>query len=328
MPQKFLKKLQNYIFSKGLLKRKEGIVVGISGGPDSVALTLALKKLETKMDLKLLLVHINYNLRGVDSEKDEQFIRQLAKQNQLELKVIKYKNRKTKGNLERRLREFRYDEFEKIRKKRNFDRIAVGHNLDDQAETFFLNLLRGSGTRGLGSIRVKRGTIIRPLLGFSRKEIENFLLEQKQRFRSDKTNQQDFFQRNKIRNKLLPHLEKNYLSNIKQRIAEIAENLQQDQELVEQAGLMAYNRVVKSAGEIFQLDVKKALKMDNGSLSFVFRRIISNLKGDLANLERGNFSEFEKILRSKKGKNQIMKMDKIVVERKGSVMFFVLEKRL
>ena len=141
----FIKKLQNYIFQEKLLEQKDKVIIGISGGPDSIGLVLALKKLQLKYLLKLQLVHVNYHQRGEESNQDEKFVRDFAEKNELELKVIQYSEFLETGNLEEQLRDFRYQKFEEIRKKINFDKVAVAHHLDDQPETFFMNMLREIG---------------------------------------------------------------------------------------------------------------------------------------------------------------------------------------
>lgn len=309
-----MKKFQNFVFHQKLFKTGDGIIVGISGGPDSTALVLALKKLGQKMKLRLMLVHVNYGLRGDDSEKDEQFVRKFTSGHKLELKVIKYKPRSTKGGAEQILRDFRYGEFEKIREKNRYDWIAVAHNLDDQAETFFLNLLRGGGTKGLGAMREKRGKIIRPLLVFSRKEILGFLKGCRQGYRTDKTNKSPVFLRNKIRNKLIPYLEKNYLPSIKDRIFDVCENLRDDYFFLEQSGISAYNKVAVKRGNFVKIDAGKLQKLWRAEIKFVFRRAIEDVKGDLKDVKSKNFFEFEKILKSKKPKRQVIKFGKITIE--------------
>ena len=201
------------------------MVVGFSGGPDSTMLVWFLNQLKKSWRLKLQLVHINYGLREKESDEDQIFCQNLAKKLDLPLQVVQYKKKKKKGNLEEQLRDFRYQAFEKIRKKRGYDWIVVGHTLDDQAETFLFNLMRGASFRGLAALRPKNNRIIRPLLNIEKKEILLFLKKQKQKFCLDRTNKELIYTRNKIRQKLLPLMEKEFNPQIKHRLADLNEHL-------------------------------------------------------------------------------------------------------
>jgi tRNA(Ile)-lysidine synthase len=204
-----VKKIQENIFRRELFKRGIKIVIGVSGGPDSVCLLDILCRLRKKYDLEIIIAHINYNLRGKDSKKDEQFVKNLAKKYDLPIEIIQNTKYLTRdANLEEKLRDFRYSFFEKVRKQYKANLIAVGHNLNDQAETVLMRILRGTGLRGLGAIKFKNDKIIRPLLNIPRKEILDYLRKNNIPCRIDKTNLGFNFTRNKIRNKLLPYLEK------------------------------------------------------------------------------------------------------------------------
>lgn len=265
-----------------------------------------------------MLVHVNYGLRGEDSSRDQLFVEKFAADNHLDLKVIKFKSCKKEGNLEQRLRNFRYENFEKIRLEKGFSHIAVGHNMNDQSETFFLNLLRGGGMKGLGGMAEKRGKVIRPLLVFSKEEILGFLCSHGQKYRTDKTNKSSVFLRNRIRSSLIPHLEKKYLPSIKERIFEVCENLRNDYSLLERAGLLAYNEVVKRKKGEVNINVEKTRNLYRAESKFVFRRAIEEIKGNLRNVSAKNFFEFEKILQSQKSKRQLMNVGNVVIERKGN----------
>lgn len=228
-----VKKVQNTNFQENLFKNNSRIVLGISGGPDSACLLDIFCRLKKKYPLELILAHVNYDLRGIDSQKDEQLVKKLAHKHALVLEVLRPKIKKT-NNLEKRLRDLRYAFFEKTREKYSFDLIATAHNLDDQAETFLLNLLRGAGIDGLSAMRFKRDRLIRPLLNIPRKEIIQHLKEKKIVYRIDKTNRQPIFLRNKIRLKLIPYLEKYFNPNIKHTLFLTAAHLNEDRELIAQ----------------------------------------------------------------------------------------------
>lgn len=200
-----VRRVQNFVAEQRLWKHGDSFVLGISGGPDSVCLLDIFAVLRRKYDFHIILAHVNYGLRGKESDQDEAFVKQLACRYDLPLFLLHPKII-LKNNLEERLRDIRYRFFESIRKKTKSRSIATAHHEDDQAETFLLHLFRGSGLRGLRAMRPKNGALIRPLLDTSRADILDYLSIRHLPFRTDTTNSSDRFLRNKIRNRLLPLL--------------------------------------------------------------------------------------------------------------------------
>ena len=310
-----IKKLQNTIFQKELFERGSGLVVAVSGGPDSVCLLNVLNQLKEKYALELIVAHVNYNLRGQDSTKDEKFVLDLAKKYDLEVLVLRPKI-KTKNNLENNLRDIRYAFFEKIRKERSFDWIAVGHNLDDQAETFLQRLIRGSGMAGLRGMQFKNGRIIRPLLGFSRQEILEYLKARKLKYQIDKTNQEDIFLRNRIRHGLIPYLEKNFNPKFKETIFQTAVSLGEDYALIE-----------KMVEDFFQknqaLSVKKILSLPRSLQKRIILQFLQKAAGHLKDIESAHLEETLKIFKSSKSKNQVIRFRGLKIERKSDKVTIV-----
>ncbi len=328
MPNKIIKNFKNFIFQKELFSGGEKLVVGISGGADSVGLVKLLLAIREKFDLRLYLVHINYNLRGEDSKGDEKFVRDFAKKYQLDLEVIDYtEGIKKSENLEEYLRDFRYEQFEKVRVNKNFDWTVTAHHQDDQIETFLINLFRGAGIDGLKGMLVKNSErkIIRPVLGFSKKDIIQFLETTNQNWREDHTNKENIFLRNKIRNILVPIIEQEYSSNFKQIITGMTVQLQ---EYFSLANIIVDKSMIsvvkKQKNGSFVVNVKKYLELDTGLRALIFRKIIREMKGELKNVSRGNYFEFEKIMKSKKGKRQIMTMNNIKFEKVGNILIINL----
>ena len=214
-----IKKIQNSASLNSLWKNDSKVILGISGGPDSVCLLDIFAKISQKYDLKLHIVHVNYGLRGNDSEKDEKLVQSLAQKYRIGSSVLKVGKLKKSEINEENLRNIRYLFFEKIREELKFDLISVAHNQDDQVETFLMRVIRGAGLHGLAGMKYKNEKIIRPFLGISRKEILEYLKNNKLKYRIDKTNEKDVFLRNKIRNELIPFLQKNFNPNIKKTFA-------------------------------------------------------------------------------------------------------------
>lgn len=209
----FLKKIESYVAKHSLLEHNAKILVALSGGPDSVALLIALKRL----GCNCVAAHCNFHLRGEDSNRDERFVIELT--NRLEIPLVKVDfdvlayEKKYKVSTEMACRELRYEWFEKQRVENGCSAIATGHHKDDKLETFFLNALRGSGIAGLASIKPKNGYIIRPMLDVTRTEIEEFLESVNQDWVTDRTNLESDYKRNKVRNLLLPYIQELFPEN-------------------------------------------------------------------------------------------------------------------
>ena len=314
-----IKTIQNTAFQNGLWEKGAKIVLGVSGGPDSVCLLDALAKIAPKHDLELIIAHVNYGLRGKDGVKDEEFVQELAEKYGLMVYVLKPTLRKNKA--ENELRNIRYNFFEEVRKENKFDSIAVAHNADDQVETFLMRIIRGSGLQGLTAMKYKSGNLIRPLLGISRQEILGYLHKQNLTYRTDRTNAENLFLRNKIRNKLIPFLEKSFNPNIKKTIlnsvAGIAEDYALIQELTDKT-----NRTYRTNGTYF-LSVKKLLALHPALQRRIILKLIAEEKTDLKDIEASHIEEILKALRSKKSKNQIVLFKGLKFTRKNDRVIIV-----
>ena len=181
-------------------------IVALSGGADSVALLLGLQR----MGIPLVAAHCNFQLRGAESDADETFVRQLCEERGVKLYVEHFDTTTYAHHhhisIEMAARELRYDYFERLRQELGAATIAVAHHRDDNVETLLLNLVRGSGLKGLCGMRPKNGYVVRPLLDMPRTDIEAFLKAEGQTYRTDSTNTDTIYRRNKIRHELLPLL--------------------------------------------------------------------------------------------------------------------------
>lgn len=248
----FIKKIQQYIAEKKLFADGDRVIIGLSGGADSVCLLLVLKVLQPAYHLTLTAVHVHHGIRGESAERDLCFSKELCEANDVEF-VAEYRDvpaiaAKKHLTEEEAGRSVRYEIFEQEARKRDASVIAVAHHMDDQAETVLMNLLRGSGIRGCGGIQAKRLLsnghkiqakssecnemkssvfndsdreifIVRPLLGVRRSEIEDWLTAQGQTWCTDETNLTDEYLRSRIRNNLMPLLERDYNAQATEHIA-------------------------------------------------------------------------------------------------------------
>jgi tRNA(Ile)-lysidine synthase len=303
------KQFQNISHQHDLWDKESKIVLGISGGPDSACLLDIFSHLQKTYSLKLIIAHVNYGLRGEDSLKDENFVIGLANRHNIPIEILRPKKIGSK-NLESELRDIRYNFFEKIRRENNFNLIAVAHNLDDQAETFLMRLLRGSGLSGLNAMKFKNGRIIRPLLSISRRDIITYLKESGLPYRTDKTNLESNFYRNKIRNELIPYLEKNYNPNIKKTLFNSTLSIGEDNSFLD-------DFVQKYSENTGSLSIKKTMDLHPAIQKRLILNLISKERPSKKDIYAPNIEEILKTIRSTKGKNQTVSLKGLKIMRKG-----------
>ena len=195
-----------YIRQHRLFGKQDRILVGVSGGVDSMVLADILHRAGYRIGL----AHVNFKLRGQESDADASFVAYQAKKRGVPFHLLqapaKDYARTHHLGLQEAAREIRYKYFEKICRQEAYQLVAVAHHRDDAVETFFMHLLRGAGLRGLSSIPIRHGTIVRPLLGTERAEIRSYAERNKLHWREDSSNQEEHYERNRIRKHLLPKL--------------------------------------------------------------------------------------------------------------------------
>jgi len=293
-----MKKINETIKKYRLIQKGDKILLGVSGGPDSLALLLQLSSLKTKLGLTLHIAHMDHGLRK-DSQTDALFVEKWGKKLGIPVTITRLdpEFRKTKGSLEEICRQARMDFLIRTAGKIKADKIALGHNLDDQAETILMRLLRGTGLSGLSGISVKRKIknmiFIRPFLETSRKEIEAFLSRRRIKPRIDPTNKEEVFFRNKIRHNLIPLLKKKYNQNIVAVLANLAESISYDYEYLDQ---VARNKL---KGNNLRLNIKKVTGLHPAILRLKIRQSIASLQGDTRRIGFQHIKELEDLLNNR-----------------------------
>lgn len=236
-----LNKVKDYIKHHKLLDDNKLYLVALSGGADSVALLLLLDE----MGYKFHAIHCNFHLRGEESDRDEHFCEQLCQQKNIPFHRIHFDTltyaEAHKISVEMAARELRYRYFEQLRKDIGAEGVCVAHHRDDTVETVLMNLIRGTGLRGLTGIQPKNGNILRPLLGVSRAEIEEYLREKGQEYVTDHTNLETDVLRNKVRLQVIPLL-RQLNPAVSENIQRTAENLS-DAQAVLDAVMLPYQHV-------------------------------------------------------------------------------------
>lgn len=263
-----LAKFKATVIKYGLIRKGDSVLIACSGGPDSVSLVHLILRIKAEYNLKIKIIHFQHRLRGRDSERDELFVRRWVKElgEQLLVKQLNVSGyaRKTGTGIEQAGRELRYRWLEKISSKGIFNRVALGHTLDDQAETVIGNLLRGTGSLGLAGIPpirslTENSKIIRPLLFIKRKEIEKYLKFNELSFRRDKTNIQLIFRRNRIRHRLLPLLEK-YNLRIKEHLSHLADISFEENSFWMKKVEKAFPKVITKLNHQTAIDLSKLIR--------------------------------------------------------------------
>lgn len=277
-------------------------MVGVSGGPDSVCLLYLLKYLKKELNLALHIAHLNHLLRGKDARKDADFVSKLSLNLDVPITLGEIDiHRLSQGcSQEEVARNVRLQFLFKTARKIKADKIALGHNRDDQAETILMRILRGSGLLGLGGILYKKQMgkfiIIRPLIEIERKDIESFLRKRKIIPRIDKSNLQEVYFRNRIRHKLLSEIKK-YNPNIKEVLANMAENVAADYDYIWGNSLKIFEKLKAGRSKLkIKLDLKKFLKLHPSLQNMLLRLMFLELKGDMRRLTYQHIKEIRDLI--------------------------------
>lgn len=287
-----LEKVKGVIKRYNLIERNDVVVVGVSGGPDSVALIYLLNSLKKPLKIDLHIAHLDHMLRK-DSYKDRKFVEGLARKLKLPVTAacIKVGQLAKRGSLEEIARNARLGFLFRVAQDIKTRKVALGHNLDDQAETVLMRILRGTGLQGLSGMLPKTEIggfqIIRPLIEVRRQDIEVFLKQRKVRPCMDTSNLEDIYFRNKIRNRLMPLLEKEYNNNIKGVLSNMAEIIGYDYDYLTRAAMRA-NRQMKT-----KVNLDKLLKLHTAIRRLILRMTIMKLKGDTRSITFQHIKELE-----------------------------------
>ncbi|WP_420287107.1 tRNA lysidine(34) synthetase TilS [Flavobacterium psychrophilum] len=257
-----LLKLENHLTKNLPFLKEKKLLLATSGGIDSMVML----HLFQKLNYNIAIAHCNFQLRGLESFGDQQFVQEYASKNKIPAFVTHFdtenfaKNYKLSTQIA--ARELRYNWFYELLETENFDFILTAHHADDNLETFIINLTRGTGLDGLTGIPEQNEQIIRPLLPFSRSEIEEYTKENSIQWREDSSNASDKYLRNKIRHDLIPIL-KVLNPNFLDSFLKTQNYLQEAQVMIEDATIMIYQQVAKEDNEIISFDLKKLTQLPN-----------------------------------------------------------------
>jgi tRNA(Ile)-lysidine synthase len=288
----------NTVRLHGMFSAGNAVGVAVSGGADSVSLLMLLQDLQSELGIQLTVLHFNHQLRGAESDEDEQFVAALAAQHHLEFiaerQDVAAHSRKTNSNLEDAARKCRYGFFARLVMESRVARVAVAHSSDDLAETVLAKIIRGTGLAGLAGIYPVAGYVVRPLIEIRRAELREFLRERGAAWREDATNLDESRLRARIRARLLPLLERDFQPTIVGQLNNLATLARQDEVFWHVLVEERFQSLVRREKESLQLSVNDLLApldfpatVPVGASALkalstrLVRRILGELKGDL-----------------------------------------------
>lgn len=300
------KRFKEIIMRYNLISEKDHILVGLSGGADSVCLLSLLMAIKSEYNLEISAAHLNHGVRGEEADRDEEFSRQMAQA--LNIQFLSKKSYMNEYATEQKLskeaagrvlrREFLVDAKESL----GANKLALAHNADDQAETVLMRLMRGTGTDGLRGISIRSDYIIRPILPFTRDEIEEYLHENHISYVDDSTNFENDYHRNKLRNLLIPQLEREYNPNIKSALIKLSDIATEDVEYLEMRARESFKLVSEIKENSIVVDVLKLQALHKSIARRVIRIALETLNCELEDVSLENIEDILELSQNISGK--------------------------
>ena len=318
-------KIKNTIIRENLIEKHDKILIGLSGGADSVFLLNILIQLQRDLDFEIYTCHINHSYRDT-ALRDENFSRKISEENNIKFfsKKVDMKQYSIDNSisLEDSGRILRYKCFNEILKSEDFNKIAVAHHLDDQVETFFLHLFRGSGIDGLCGIQYQNKNIIRPLLDVSKSEILNYLDENDIDYVTDETNFVADVQRNKIRLEMLPYIQDNFNSSISDSIYRTINILKDSKEIIDDVTNFKYKKLVNQENGEYFIDVNLFEREKKSVKRNIIRKLLIELNGSNQDIRMVYIDDIIELFDFKNGSQYVFKdysffksYDKVIIRK-------------
>lgn len=327
MEEKVLETIKKY----NLIEEGDNIVLAVSGGPDSMAMLNILNDLKKKkiINFNFCVAHVNHMIRK-EAKEDELYVRKYSAKNGIpfyskSIDVKKLANNNKTGT-EEAGRYARYEFFDEILKETESNKIAIAHNKNDKAETIIMNILRGSGISGLKGIEAKRGKYIRPLIECERFEIENYCEEKKLKPRIDKTNFENIYTRNKIRNIVIPYIEKEFNPNIIETLNRLSEVVLDEENYIENVLLDTFKELLISEKEDeIVLDLKKFNEQEKVIKSRIILYTITRLFGSSKEISKVHIDDVIKLCENNIGNKYLTPNKNIKILVKNHKIYFLKE---
>ncbi|MDA0080410.1 tRNA lysidine(34) synthetase TilS [Brachyspira hyodysenteriae] len=290
-----LKETYNFLISNIEDIKNKTLAVAYSGGIDSQVLLNIAYRLKDELSFNLIIIHVNYNLRGEDSTNDELFARDMAKKYNIEIYVKEIKPNSYNGkNIQLEARNDRYNFFEELHNKKIYDYLLIAHNKDDLAETIIYRMIKGAGTNVYKSLRDKKGYILRPILNFYRKDIEAYARNNNLEHREDVSNKKNYYSRNKIRNLIIPMLEE-INTNAKNNIIRFAKRSYEETYILRKKINKLYKKNISEKNTKLNIE-----KIKNTNELFIKKIIVKFLAKNNIEITEKRVSEILKVIKSDK----------------------------
>ncbi len=323
MKEKVLRTITKY----DLIKSGDKIVLAVSGGPDSLFMLDILNKIRKDIDFNIVVCHVNHMIRK-EANLEEEFVKNFCKKINIEchtkrIDVLNYANNNKIGT-EEAGRIVRYNFFEKVMKFTKSNKIAIAHNKNDKVETVFMNLLRGSGITGLRGIEPKRDEIyIRPIIEIDREEIEQYCEENKLNPCIDRSNFENIYTRNKLRNIVIPYIKENFNPNIIQTITRLSELVSEEDDYLNNLVSIKYKEILleeKNKEIILDLNLfnKEEKVIKKRLIIYTIKRINGTSKG----LEKIHIEDIIKLCQNNIGNKFLTPNKNLKVLVKDKKIFF------
>lgn len=291
-----LNRLMEFIGKEQLIESGDKVLLACSGGADSTAMLYLFSKLRHSMHLSLLAVHINHQLRGVESDADEAAVKSLCLKLNIPV-IVRRIDLDSAADLENQARKKRFAVFNQILEIYKFGKVLLAHHGYDQAETLLMNLFRGAGVAGLAGIKPRNGNVIHPMLCFNPVELREVLNEAEIPWREDATNNDNRFHRNRMRNELLPHLEMNYSPNLRARLGQVAKHMNEvDSYFRDRAKASMKKLCLDSAAHKVCLSIPAIHKLSTIEQYYVLKLSWSQITGTEADFFRVHLDELQVLM--------------------------------
>ncbi|MGN0482843.1 MAG: tRNA lysidine(34) synthetase TilS [Lachnospiraceae bacterium] len=300
-----LEKIRKFVKEQQMLLPGDHIVVGVSGGADSVCLLLVLQKLQAEIAFTMEVVHVEHGIRGKESLEDADFVETLCEKLQVPVQIFSVDvpklAKQQKCSVEEMGRKVRYDLLQKRCALHTQGKIAVAHHKNDQAETVLFHLVRGSNLRGMEGMHPVEGNCIRPLLCVDRKEIEDYLEKRGQAYRNDQTNQENAYHRNKIRNQVLPQLEQVNPKAV-EHICDLAQCVKEASEYLCKQAVMLESEMVEYTSDIAEISAEHFLQVSEVLQKQILYNVLAYLAGTEKDLTSAHIEAVLGLFLKKAGK--------------------------
>ncbi len=328
MKEKVIETIKKY----NLINNGDRIVLGVSGGPDSISMLNILREIKDEMNFNIIVAHINHLIRK-EAVEDEKYVQEYCKKYNIECYIKRIDVQKIANNnkigTEEAGRNARYEFFEEIMKKTNSNKIGIAHNKNDKIETIIMHLLRGSGISGLKGIEpIRDNKYIRPLIECERTEIEQYCKDNKLEPRIDKTNFDNEYTRNKIRNIVIPYIKKEFNPNIIETVNRLSEVISDEDSYIEKITKEVYKKIlIEEKDKQIILNLKEFNEQEKVIKNRLILYVVKQLTGSSQGIEKIHIKDIIKLCSNNVGNKFLTPNKNLKIMIKDKKIFFIVQNK-